>query len=42
LERQYTNLFSCRNSYYEINRSLDNLYVENQETCIARHVKTYS
>jgi len=43
LERQYTILFSWRNSYYEINRNLDNLYVEYQKTFISRHVvKTYS
>jgi len=42
LDRQYTNLFSWHNSYYEINRSLDNLYIEHQNTFIARHVKTNS
>jgi len=43
LERQHTNLSSWRNSYYEINHSLDKLYVELQKTFIARHVvKTYS
>jgi len=43
LEHQYTNLFSWRNSYYEIDGTLNNLYVEHQETFIARHiVKTYS
>jgi len=30
LNRQYTNLFVFRNSYYVMNRSLDNLYVEHQ------------
>jgi len=42
LESQYTNLFSWRNSYHEISRSLDNPNVEHQETFIARHVNTYS